>query len=100
MYLLSWLLTLFSKNILCSRCFATEAWRPLVCRRLDEADYDTVFTTLTHLPQDMNEEAVCAHIKDMYLKIPASEYPSPHLRLFARINSFPSSVSMLNWRSC
>jgi hypothetical protein len=42
-------------------------------RRLDEADYDTVFTTLTHLPQDMSEDAVCTHIKDMYLKIPAQE---------------------------
>lgn len=44
-----------------------------VCRRLDEADYDTVFTTLTHLPQDMSEEVVCAHIRDMYTKISAQE---------------------------
>jgi hypothetical protein len=44
-----------------------------VCRRLDEADYDTVFTTLTHLPQDMSEEVVCSHIRDMYSKIPAQE---------------------------
>ena len=45
----------------------------VVFRRLDEADYDTVFTTLTHLPQDMSEEAVCSHITDIYLKISAQE---------------------------
>ena len=48
-------------------------FRDAARRRLDEADYDTVFTTLTHLPQDMSEDAVCTHIKDMYLKIPAQE---------------------------
>jgi hypothetical protein len=44
-----------------------------IFRRLDEADYDTVFTTLTHLPQDMNEESVCSYIKEMHSKIPAQE---------------------------
>jgi hypothetical protein len=60
-------------ELLPSQFLSANFLKVLLCRRLDEADYDTVFTTLTHLPQDMSEDAVCSHIKDMYLKIPAQE---------------------------